>query len=155
MKNLPLTSKEKILFQINWLKIKLGSRVEPKFTFLVLGISLIIFLLAIGYFYQLTLKEIAWEAPPPPQKPASYEQVLVSLAQGTVENVYDRSFTANTKEGEIEFYINTNTFFFDLAGEKISSRQNFSFKDYLKTGQKVKIIYAKYDIYLASEVWME
>jgi len=149
------TIKEKFLFQINWLKIKLNSRIEPKFAFLVLGVSLIIFLFTIGYFYQLTLREMAWEAPPPLQKLASYEQVFVSLTRGTVKNVSDRSFIADTKNGEIEVYINANTFFFNLAGEKISSQPNFSFKDYLKTGQKVKIIYAKYDIYLASEVWIE
>jgi len=155
MKNLPLTSKEKFLFLVNSLKIKLGSRVELKFAFSLLGISLIIFLLTIGYLYQLALKEMAWEASPLPQEPVSYEQVFVSLVRGTVKSISERSFIVETKEREIEFYINTNTFFFNSSGEKISEQPNFYFKNYLKTGQKVKIIYAKYDIYLASEVWIK
>ncbi len=86
----------------------------------------------------------------------TYEQVLLSMIKGSVQNFQIRTFTLKVGQVIGEFYINANTRAYNQFGAKISDEQDFSFSDYLIPDQKVKTLYADYGQFcIASEVWLE
>lgn len=133
-----------------------------KKNFIILFLVFFFVLIAIGYFYQKTIKEITRETPPLIQR----RQIIQTpqIVSGTIERLDRENFalTLKTNESSLDITMNEETRIYLEPPKHIEDFAKFlppkEGVKKLEVGKAVRVIFAPGgmpDLFLAQEIWKE